>query len=173
MKHTIYIGLITFILICCNTNKKETQQHDEKRSQFLVDFVNNTDTVLDYQYDDRIFHFEELLHDHKDSHLKGFIYVLNSECSICIGEFLDFIFHVKELKNLIRILVITEPGSKELLDYYLDQTGMNHVLELSVYENNQNKYIEGPLEKQNGNVFYLFKDRIINKFSYDLLIDLD
>jgi hypothetical protein len=160
-------------LICCNTAKKEAKQYNEKRYQFLIDFMSNTDTLSEYKYDKDIFHFEKLFDDHQNHISKAFIYVLNSECSICIGEFLDFVFHVKEIKDLMQIVVITESGSKETLNYYLEQTGLNNQIELSIYENIENKYIEGSLERQNGNVFYVHKNKIISKFSYESLIGLD
>ena len=105
----------------------------------------------------------------KNANLTGLIYVINSECSSCIGKFLDFIFHYKKSDNKLPIIAIIEVGTKEALIYHMEQTKLNTDIDLYLYENIDYKYVAEKLDKQNGRIFYLYKGTVINSFLYESL----
>jgi len=41
--------------------------------------------------------------------------------------------------------------------------------QLTIIENKNRKYVEESLDKENGNVYYLCRGKIINSFSYEAL----
>jgi len=168
MKQLFYLIFVLFF-VCCNSNKSSEKKYDENRVQFINNFIQNSDTSYNYPYDTKIFHIGKLI---DELHLKspnqtGLIYVMNSECSACIGKFLDFVFYLKQSKNKFPIVAIIEVGTKETLTYYIEQTKLNKEFDFYFYENIENKYIEGSLDNQNGKIFYIYKDRVINSFSYE------
>jgi hypothetical protein len=136
------------------------------RSQSLRDFVVKSDTLHEYKCDTTVFHLDKLSLSLqiKNNDVTGLIYVVNSECSTCTGEFLDFVFHLRKFHKEIPIFAIIESGTREILQYYMEQVALNAGIDL--YENTNNKYIEGSLDKHNGVIFYVFKNKTINSFLY-------
>ncbi len=168
MKYIICL-IITLFLTSCNSNKKE--EYDEKRALFIKEFVTQVNALHPFEYDKMVFHMDKLINELRigDESFTGLAYVINSECSVCIGEFLDFMSHLEKITERLPLIAIVEPGTKETLKYYIKQTGLE-TINLIFRENIVNRYIEGTLEKQNGMIFYIYKDKVINSFVYESLL---
>jgi hypothetical protein len=171
MNNKFYIILFAVFLFSCSSNKKNEKEYDEKRVQFLKDFVTKSDTLYTFKYDSDIFHFDELIDNQQIINRKtSLIYILNSECSVCIGEFLDFVFHLGKSEENLPLIAIINQGEKYTMQYYMEQFNEKQGINLTFIENSSNKYVNDLLEKQNGKVFYIFKNKIINGFSYVALL---
>jgi hypothetical protein len=167
MKIKFSIILFAIVLLSCYSKKDAKQQGiDSEIVQILKDFVTKSDTTYTLKYDDSVFHLDTLINEcsvNNNIHT-ALVYILNSECSICLGSLFDFLFHFQEIKETIPIIVIAEVGNKEILKYYIEQSQMT-IVDLKYIENIDNKYVEGRLESYNGTIFYMYNDKIINSLS--------
>jgi hypothetical protein len=166
MNNKFCIILFAGFLFSCSSNKKTEKEYNEERVQFLKEFVAKSDTLHAIKYDLSTFHFDELINNQQAS----FIYILNSECSVCIGEFLDFVLHLEKSKENLNLITIVNQGDKDIIQYYVKQFNGKWNISPIFLENLNNKYVDDLLEKQNGTVFYVFRNKIINSFSYVSLL---
>jgi hypothetical protein len=172
MKTKLFVALTASMLaISCGNNRKEVKTCNEANVRFLKEFILNTDAGQTIKDNTAVLP-NELIADilATDRHT-SLIYIVNSECSSCLGEFFDFIFHLKETKEKISITAVIADGTKALLTYYAEQFGVE-TDGLFFMENERYKYFHDTIEKYNGRVFYLFEGKIVNTFDYISLINM-
>jgi hypothetical protein len=95
--------------------------------------------------------------------------LVNSECSICIGTLIEFLLLLDQTGQKIPVIIILEIGNKEIFDYYIGQCQFSDNIKVYYVENSNNEYVVGRLEDHNGEIFYLYEDKIINSLNFELL----
>ena len=135
--------------------------------------MTKSDTLSSFRYDTTVFDFEELLKSQPIRNVQAsLIYVLHSECSVCIGKFLDFLSHLLKTGEKIHLIAIIDLGDKAVMEYYIEMlNNSKDNIDFVMVENVDDKYVKGTLEKQNSKVFYVFKNKIINGVLYELLCE--
>ena len=72
--------------------------------------------ATDSQYDALMVNFEKIF-EKKVEPFTGFIYLLNSNCSFCVGQFLGFLSFLEKKNVDLPIVVIVEEGVVFLRDF--------------------------------------------------------
>jgi len=60
------------------------------------------------------FHFDRLIADYytESKSNVGLVYLVNSECSVCIGIFMDFLLQIEQIDEQMHIFAIIEEGNR-------------------------------------------------------------
>ncbi|MDR0972763.1 MAG: hypothetical protein LBM61_02095 [Prevotellaceae bacterium] len=163
------IFLLFILLFGCQSRRRDKTQYDETKIAFLNNIIRETDTLSIDKYEKKLFDLVQLLNDKKGGNtakFTGLIYILNSECSICIGDFIDFAMHLNRSSVNLPIITIIDVGNREAMKYYIEQTGLDKNIDMSFFTNKDFRYIKDALVNHNGRVFYVYKDNIMKSFSY-------
>jgi|GEM_PF-2296243 len=171
MKSKHYFVSIAVLLASCNAPKEGKDYFVEEKVVALKEFILKSDTSLVYQYDTVAFDLKKVLSDtqRESGKYTGLMYILNSDCSVCIGEFLDFALHLERTNSNLPIITIIKEGSKEILSFYAEETGTN-IANFVFTENIDAKYIKKEIENQNGEIFYVYNNQVINSCLYRSLL---
>lgn len=81
--------------------------------------------ATDSQYDALMVNFEKIF-EKKVEPFTGFIYLLNSNCSFCVGQFLGFYLFGEKNVDL-PIVVIVEEGGSVSARFYMKQVGFSEL----------------------------------------------
>ncbi len=162
MKYLLIIMAMMFIS-CNSTNKKNVNIIKEK-VEFLNEIINERCSIDNQVYDTTLFHFDKLLINLKKQ--SSFIYLLNSDCSFCVGQFIDFLFHLKETNYAIPVNVILTEGNTELVKFYISKYNQLEKLEINFLENKNNYFVKNKMNVENGKIFYI-NDKCVKYFRFN------
>lgn len=90
------------------------------------------------------------------------IYLLNADCSFCVGQFLDFIFYCCKKNIHLPLITIIEEGSTEAVKYYMKQVKLESIKNLTIIENHNKKIISESLDSYSGIVLYYKNGKLIS-----------
>ena len=167
MKSAIFF--ITFISLVASCGKKTNQPEkviNKSIELFFENLFENSDEVKGLVYDSSKINLDLLIKKEREEGLEftGFVYVVNSECSVCMEDFLNFAEHLKRIGGEASLIALVADESKAVLEYYLEMAELSD-MDITLVEN-RGRYIQGSLEDQNGNVFHFYEDALIDVFSY-------
>lgn len=103
-----------------------------------------------------------------DSYIvEGIVYVLNSDCSFCVINFLDFISALQKKTSSINLYAIIEDGDIPVVEFYMKKAQVEKYSKLNFIENTNEKFLKGRVEDYGGLVFNYYEDRIKDCILYE------
>lgn len=93
---------------------------------------------------------------------KGFVFLLNADCSFCVKQFLDFIIYLNEKNIHMPLIVVVEEGDTEAVTFYMEQIKIEFMNSLLIVENDNRKIISKSLELCSGVVLFCEKGNLVN-----------
>ena len=143
------IVFLFLLLISCTT--KDTNKKVSDTSSVLQEMVSDQ-IAVNYSKDTLTIHVDSLHLENNDEYL---IFLLNTDCSFCIGQFLNFIAYYNKKDVHMPLIAIIEEGSTEIIKYHMKQTKLEeNTKDLTFVENHNKEIISAPLELYSGMVFY-------------------
>lgn len=94
----------------------------------------------------------------------GLIYVMNSTCSRCIGEFITFAERYKEANCTDPLSIVIDKEDSTTIEYYMEQAKLDGVIS-NVIKNNNGISVKDLL-KENGVVLLAKNKEIIDSYKY-------
>ena len=126
-------NIVFLLLISCTT--KDTNKKVSDTSSVLQEMVSDQ-IAVNYSKDTLTINVDSLHLENNDEYL---IFLLNTDCSFCIGQFLNFIAYYNKKDVHMPLIAIIEEGSTK---------------DLTFVENHNKEIISAPLELYSGMVFY-------------------
>jgi hypothetical protein len=133
-------------------------------AKYIDSMIVNIDTLRVDNIETTLFY--DLIKNHTDInvHQCGFIYILNAECSACIGSLFDFIQLLQKLNKEIPVYVILEKQNIPVVNYYLEKVNLDYPY-LFLHNNSQYQYIIDTKEKS-GQVYIIYNNKITGSFLF-------
>jgi len=144
--------IVAMIFISCNSTNKKNDNIKKEKVEFLNKIISERQPINNQDYDTTLFHFDNLLATTKKQ--SSFIYVLNSDCSFCVGKFIDFLFHLNETNYPVPVNVIVHEGNTELVKFYIGKYNQLEKLKINYHENTNNCFVKNEIKVENGKIFY-------------------
>ena len=96
---------------------------------------------------------------------KAAVYILNSRCSSCLRQFVEFCQNMRGLSIPIIVIIYDHEDVmlKFMIEDYLKKRDLNIVI-----LDNDNTYFKGSLSVHNGTVYAINNGEIRNKFKYNI-----
>lgn len=101
---------------------------------------------------------------YKKNTSESLVYLLNADCSFCVGQFLDFISYYNKENIQLPLITIVEEGYTEAVKYYMKQVRLRNT-NLTIIENNDKKIVSEDLESYSGIIFHYKGKRLISSVS--------
>lgn len=161
-----YLTILTYILVCCISTNSKQFEIDKIQLKYLNDLLNKSENLT---IDNNSINFNELDAELKPTVANHIIYLLNSDCSVCIGQFMNFLFYLEHAEPGYSVIVIVNESSKYAIEHYLKQA--RYEINVSIKENTDRKYLKNDLEKYNGEVFVFKYGKLMTQFLYLSVID--
>jgi|GEM_PF-5027700 len=162
MKKAFIITILIISCSCKNNNDKNKQQIDPVKIQTINMFISNSDNQNHLELDTTAIKFDDILKSNTNP--AGLIYVLNSECSLCLARFFEFLHILENSKHTkLSVLAIISPGTKSEVDYYCQKYKLNIYSNIQFVEITDNNVVINKLEKLNGMLYY-FRNRQVVKY---------
>ncbi|EOS15046.1 hypothetical protein [Phocaeicola sartorii] len=98
----------------------------------------------------------------------GYIYVMNSECSDCIGTFISFVKKLSASRYCGNLLVVISVATQPVVNHYIKEYDFSKNINVILSEDKQGKWGIGSIEKENGKVYVVTDNKIENVFQYAL-----
>lgn len=143
--------LFVFLLLFCScANKKTTSILDENLYMLSLDKVTLNLKPL----------------DRYSKGFNGYIYVMNSECSECIGNFISF---AKELDmsgyhdSLIAVISI---ATQPIVNHYIKECDFAKRMKILLLEDSEKQWGINSIEEENGTVYYVRENQIKAVYQY-------
>lgn len=96
----------------------------------------------------------------------GYVYCLNSECSVCISSFSSFINELNTLQYTGNVLAIISPATKPIVNHYLKEFSLSENICIILSEDNQYDWGFDRIEKDNGVVYVVSNNQIKEVYRY-------
>jgi hypothetical protein len=155
---------MVMMFISCNPTNYKKENIKREKVIFLNKIINKECSINNQVYDTTLFHFHDLLITTKKQ--SSFIYLLNSDCSFCVGQFIDFLFHLKETNYPVPVNVILNEGHTEIVKFYISKYNQLEKLQINFHENKNNYFTKNKLKVENGNFFYINNEGV-NRFHFN------
>ncbi len=97
---------------------------------------------------------------------EGLIYLLNADCSFCIGQFLSFISYCNEEKIDMPVIAIVEEGNIPVVEYYMERVRLKSTNNPTIVENSNNKIVSRSLNTYSGTVFHCKNGKLTGSVSF-------
>lgn len=170
MKKIIYLVFLTCIYTSCNSINKDNAFKDTD-IKFIKEFVACDNALYSQSEDDSIItRCKEAAFQVIDSKYDGIIYILNAECSTCIGLFAKFLTLLEQANIKNDIIVIIQNSNQKIIEYYMQQLGITNN-KLIYAEISYDKCTQNDIEQYNGTVLFILKNKITGKFSFSDFIN--
>jgi len=114
--------------------------------------------ATDFQYDALMVNFEKIFAKETEP-FTGFVYLLNSSCSFCVGQFLGFLSFLKKEKIDLPIVVIVEEGGSVSARFYMKQVGFSGLKKIEFIEDSKGEIVSEDLEYCSGIVIYIVENK--------------
>ena len=92
----------------------------------------------------------------------GYIYIMNSECSECIGTLISFINDLDKSGYRGTVLAIITPATQPIINHYIKEQDFPERITIKLLESKKDEWGINSIENFNGMVYYL-KENAINK----------
>lgn len=153
----LYYWLLVFVLCgCTNTNNNKTTENKLEASKNEMIILDNRDVGLNLS----------ALSEEFPNSFSGQIYIANTECSKCIATLANYIKLLIDNKYNGKLLVIIAQGSQPIFNYYLKEFDLYGKINLTVKEENNNKWITTSLDEENRKVYFVESNQIKNIYQY-------
>lgn len=96
----------------------------------------------------------------------GYVYVMNSECSKCIGNFISFAKDLEANGYRDSVLVIISEATKPIVNHYIKKYDFYEKIKIVLSENDNNKWGVKSIEDYSGVVFHLKNNQIKDVYYY-------
>lgn len=157
MRHYLYVLLA--IVSCSCMNDTQNKLNNQKIS-FIQDFYSSPKVCVNVEIRDSIakYYSQEL------SALENtLVYILNGDCSVCIGDLIDLLSLLKDANNTLPVTILTTEENIVSVQYYISRIRLN--FEYEIFYQCTSKDTDC-LSFYNGSVLFMNKHKIINAFSY-------
>lgn len=145
--------IFTLLFVCCKNVDKVDFNNPEKYNKIDINNYNISFSV-------------DSICDNTEKY-SGYVYFLDTECSICLSTFLDFIFNTIKLnKSHYPISLIVDSGNKPIMEYYISQLRERDRIKISVYENINNRFLKKELASYSDIVLFYENNILKNSFIY-------
>ena len=96
----------------------------------------------------------------------GYVYIMNSDCSSCIAEFLSFAKELAESEYNGDLLVIISNATQPIINHYIKQYDFYKKINILLSENKQRKWGIKSVEEMNGMVYVIEQSQIKSVYQY-------
>ena len=147
------LSVFIFLLCGCintNTDSKSKSELEEKLYPLSKEDTElNLDTLQEYAPD-----------------FNGYVYIMNSDCSSCIAEFLSFAKELAESEYNGDLLVIISNATQPIINHYIKQYDFYKKINILLIENKQRKWGIKSVEEMNGMVYVIEQSQIKSVYQY-------
>ena len=157
----IYVALISLSTSCATKSDRVTID-DSPVLQGMID-----KKIADVVRDTPDINTDSLPVDNIDT-FEGLIYLLNADCSFCVGQFLDFISYCNEEKTEMPVIAIVENGNISVVEYYMEQVNLKSTNDLTIVENRNKNITSEELDSYSGTVFHCKNGRLTGSVSFSM-----
>lgn len=84
---------------------------------------------------------------------EGLIYLLNADCSFCIGQFLEFVDQCDAEGSDLPVIAIVEEGTVQVAEYYMEKIRPTDKDNITFVESTNRKIVSESLYSCSGTVF--------------------
>lgn len=106
-----FVAAILLSIGCATNNPMGTNSSTEKQAEREIAYEELSDNIPDINVN-------SLPIENRDS-FEGLIYLLNADCSFCIGQFLEFVGKCNAEGGDLPVIAIVEEGTVQVAEYYL------------------------------------------------------
>ena len=142
MKKSILLSLLLLLCINCDVQQKPFPD--------FVSHLEHEQIIETWQLDDFHLDVEGILDDASDD-FTGFIYMLNSSCSVCIAQLLVFTDMMEKYNCAGDVIALIDEGKQVLLEHYLSQKSEKFSKRIHVIENKSQRYLTARIENEDVN----------------------
>lgn len=96
----------------------------------------------------------------------GYICIMNSECSECIGTFISFINDLDKSEYRDTVLAIIAPATQPIINHYIKEQDFSKRITIELLESDKDEWGINSVENFNGMVYYLKGNAINNIYQY-------
>lgn len=154
MKNSLLLVLLGLLLACSDKDQAV------KPESFLNE-LNTEHKGIAYHWNQDDFHLGSILMATRGSS-EGFVYIMNGDCSFCIGHFVEFLIEMEHQKCRLPIYVIVEDEYTAQVEYHLQQLQKSWARNVKVIGNTKRKYVRKNIDNfdLNGVVFYYKQNQV-------------
>lgn len=128
----------------------------------LVDEGKATDIVNDTTYID----VKGIL-KHRTKPYTGLIYLLNADCSFCVGQFLYFLSYLKDNNVNLPVLILVEEAGTGAARFYMGKTGFDDFKSIEFVENSNQQIVNDGIENISSTVILIVENEETGRFLCD------
>lgn len=96
--------------------------------------------------------------------LNGYVYVVNSECSVCIGNFLSFAKHLVVTNFQDTLVAIICESTRPIINHYLKEEGLDKKLRIRLVENESKRIGIKEMDIETGKVYKILQNNVVNTY---------
>ena len=156
--------LLIFSVFCfsCKSHNSTDTADSLSMARYIDSMITNVDTLYVDKMKTELFY--NMIQKHRDSnkHQYGLIYILDAECSACIGDLFEFVQIVQKLKNEIPVYVVVDNENIPVVNYYLEKVNLDYP-HLSFHDNVLYQYFID-IKEDSRRIFIINEDKIANSF---------
>lgn len=142
--------LVLLLMFCCCTNGRNTSTLSQNLCSLPLDSMRLRLNPLKKYF----------------SNYSGYIYIMNSECSECIGSFISFVNDLDKSGYSDTVLAIISPATQPIINHYIKKRDLSKRVMIILLESDKDEWGISSLESVNGMVYYLKENKINNIYQY-------
>ena len=156
----IIFALLLFVALGCGSDSAErtpssNYEHNFKRVD-SIKYISDSLLVFD------------TLNKYIDKDKQYAIYVMDSRCSVCIVEFIEF---CKEVSSLdVVVIAVLKPFNKLTVEYFVEKADKSLLNKIIFVENNPKVFL-GDLGRYDKTVYAIDNGEILNRFNHKYTYD--
>lgn len=157
MKHFIYILLTIVSCSCINVTQDKL---NNRKTSFIQDFYSNPKACVNVEIRDSVSkYYSQELNELENA----LVYILDGDCSVCIGDLVDFLSVLKDANNTLPVAILVTKENIVSVQYYVSRIKLD--FKYKIFYQCTSKDTDS-LSFYNGSVLLISKHKIINAFSY-------
>jgi len=158
----IILLILSLFYFSCNNNSTSVVTDNLFSVRYVDSIIANIDTLCINNWGTELFY--EIIDKHKNLNLNqyGFIYILNTECSVCIGSLIHFIQVSLELQEKRPVYVIFNELYFPVINYYLEKVNLDYS-HLYFHDSSPYQYFID-ISELSGQIFIIHHDKIVGSF---------
>lgn len=144
------LSVIFLLLACCNTRNSEFGDTAMLGNE-VIDLMVEEEMAVNFQVDTFVIDIRALSKK-RTKPFTGLVYLLNTDCSLCISQFFDFLLFLKQKDITLPIVAIVEDGGTALVEFYMQQAELINWDKLEFIEDKDSDIAKEGIENYSGMV---------------------
>ncbi len=160
--------IVILLLIGCSSVANRKDGTMEVTDDILKLMVREEKATV-FQNDTLKVNFEKLFEKRVEP-FTGFVYLLNSSCSFCVAQFLNFLSFLEKKDINLSVVVIVEDGGSVSAKFYMKQVGFDKFDKIEFTESSKGEIVSENLEYYSGIITYIVENKRIDSVRYEEIL---